>query len=118
MKTSTIAIRFIVLSLSTLLLAGCQSAKGTSLQEKRDYSLSMLDESLEMLYAEKPEQREVIADAVGYGAFSNFGAHIFVLSTGNGDLRLRPAGSSQELDGGRVTAFESHGQWRTLERVA
>lgn len=84
MNTSTITSRFIVLSLSTLLFAGCSAPKGTSLQEKRDYSLSMLDESLEMLYKEKPEQREVIANAAGYGAFSNFGAHIFVLSTGNG----------------------------------
>lgn len=84
MYTSTITIRFFVLSLSTLIFAGCSAPKGTSLQEKRDYSLSMLDESLEMLYAEKPEQREVIANAAGYGAFSNFGMHIFVLATGNG----------------------------------
>ena len=68
----------------TFLLAGCQSAQGSSPAEKRAYALDMRDDVLRELYAKRPEARSKVTNAAGYGAFTNIGSKIFVLSTGNG----------------------------------
>ena len=42
-------------SVAVLVLGGCRSPKGETVQEKRDYALKMRDEALAKLYAERPE---------------------------------------------------------------
>jgi lipid-binding SYLF domain-containing protein len=64
--------------------AGCMSAKGDTLQEKRDYALDMQSSVLQELYEQKPEARAKVESAAGYGVFTNLGSKIFVISTGSG----------------------------------
>lgn len=63
---------------------GCMSAKGETLQEKRDYALDMQSSVLQELYEQKPEARRKVETAEGYGVFTNLGSKIFVISTGSG----------------------------------
>ena len=63
---------------------GCMSAKGETLQEKRDYALDMQSSVLQELYEQKPEARKKVETAKGYGVFTNLGSKIFVISTGSG----------------------------------
>jgi lipid-binding SYLF domain-containing protein len=44
----------------------------------------MKDETLAGLYESKPETKDMIRKAAGYGVFSNIGSYIFLLSTGRG----------------------------------
>lgn len=74
--------------LSTVALAvvlfGCRTPQGSTVQEKRDYTLRMRDEALAELYEKKPEAKSHVESAPGYGAFSSVGSKIFLLATGNG----------------------------------
>ncbi|MHC4304081.1 MAG: lipid-binding SYLF domain-containing protein [Planctomycetota bacterium] len=63
---------------------GCMSAKGETLQEKRDYALDMQSSVLQELYEQKPEARAKVESAAGYGVFTNLGSKIFLLATGSG----------------------------------
>jgi lipid-binding SYLF domain-containing protein len=74
-----------VMLLGALLGAGgCMSAKGETLQDKREYALDMRSSVLEELYAKKPEARRAVESAAGYGVFTNLGSKIFLLATGSG----------------------------------
>jgi len=64
--------------------AGCATTKGSNPDEKRSYALSMRDETLQKLYRERPEAKEKIEKAAGYGCFSNIGTNIIFVSTGGG----------------------------------
>jgi lipid-binding SYLF domain-containing protein len=74
-----------IVSVMLLLGAGgCMSAKGETLQEKRDYALDMQSSVLQELYEQKPEAQAKVEKAAGYGVFTNLGSKIFVISTGSG----------------------------------
>jgi lipid-binding SYLF domain-containing protein len=66
---------------------GCratQGAKGETPTEQRTVIQSEEQKTLDELYAAKPETREKVAKASGYGYFSNLNVNLFVLSTENG----------------------------------
>ena len=65
-------------------LVSCVTAKGVTVQDRRDYALKMKNETLAKLYAHKPETRDMIKKAAGYGVFSNIGVYVFLLAGGNG----------------------------------
>ena len=64
--------------------AGLFGAKGDSNEEKRVAVRKDRDEILAKLYAQKPEAKEKIQKAVGYGTFNNKNMNLFLLSTGTG----------------------------------
>lgn len=68
----------------TLLLGGCASPKGATPDERRAYVMQMRDEALADLYHEKPEVRDLVAGAAGYGVFRNLGTNIIFVETGGG----------------------------------
>lgn len=67
-----------------MVLAGCRTPEGGTVDEKRASVLEMRDDSLAQLFSERPEAKAHVEDAPGYAVFSNVGSKIFVLATGNG----------------------------------
>ncbi|MHC5158504.1 MAG: lipid-binding SYLF domain-containing protein [Planctomycetota bacterium] len=65
-------------------ISGCSKAVGDDASEKRAYAQQMKTDTLAELYEKKPEAKEKIANAAGYGVFSNINLHLFLLSSGNG----------------------------------
>jgi lipid-binding SYLF domain-containing protein len=65
-------------------IAGCRGPKGDTVVEKQDYVFKMRDGMLTELYKEKPETKDKVANAAGYGTFSNMNVNLFLASTGNG----------------------------------
>ena len=74
----------VLVSLALVLAAGCRSPKGTTPQEKRNYTEQMRSEAIAQLYKEHPEARSQMKNAPGYAVFSNVGSKIFMLATGSG----------------------------------
>jgi lipid-binding SYLF domain-containing protein len=72
------------LLLAVPLAAGILGPKGKSADEKRAVVREERDQMLERLFEEKPELREELAQATGYGAFSNRQMNLFLLASGNG----------------------------------
>src|SRR5215813_13943736 len=58
--------------------------KGATDEEKRALVRKDRDEILAKLYAEKPETKEKIKNAAGYGTFNNKNVNLFVISSGTG----------------------------------
>ena len=83
MKTR-ILLAFMVAALALPVAAGLFSAKGDNAEEKRAAVRKDRDEILAKLYAEKPEAKEKIQKAAGYGTFNNKSMNLFLLSTGHG----------------------------------
>jgi lipid-binding SYLF domain-containing protein len=81
MKKITIALLAICVAVS---ISGCSKAVGDTASEKRDYAQKMKVDTIAELYQEKPETREKITNATGYGVFSNININLFLLSSGNG----------------------------------
>lgn len=79
------------------LTAGCIGPKGDSLAEKRQAVRDMRADTLNELYQVHPQARGAIASADGYGAFSNVGVNLFVLSTGNGWGIVRDNETGEEI---------------------
>jgi lipid-binding SYLF domain-containing protein len=69
---------------ASVLGASCASTKGNTPDEKRSYALKMRDDTLSELYRQKPEAKEKVEKAAGYGTFSNIGTNIIFVSTGGG----------------------------------
>jgi lipid-binding SYLF domain-containing protein len=67
-----------------LLVAGCMSPQGDTVQEKRSAAQQMKAETLAELYELEPQARDQIGQAAGYAVFSNVGVHIILLSAGGG----------------------------------
>lgn len=67
-----------------LILAGCATPKGVTIHEQKSYVMNMKNETMSALQKQKPETKDMIRKAAGYGVFSNIGSYLFLLSTGNG----------------------------------
>lgn len=74
----------VMLALVAMVVTGCASPKGDSVADRRAYVLKMRKDTLAELYAEKPETKAKIANAPGYGAFSNVNINLLLVSSGNG----------------------------------
>lgn len=74
----------LTLLILTWFLVSCATPKGVTVEDRRDYVLKMKNETLAKLYAQKPETRDMIKKAAGYGVFSNIGTYVFLLASGNG----------------------------------
>src|SRR5689334_15592230 len=70
--------------LTALAASACSKAEGTTPAEKRDYTLDMREDTLQKLYKQEPGTRSKLANAAGYGVFSNVGINLLVLASGNG----------------------------------
>lgn len=77
--------RNLILILCALVfVASCTTTRGKSGAEKRQAIQQMKSETLAMLYAKKPDVRSQIANAPGYGVFSNASVYIIVAGVGGG----------------------------------
>ena len=74
----------LVLVLATVLPAGCSSPKGVTREDRKAYALETRDKTLEELYERKPETREKVKKAAGYGVFSDWGVNVIFVSAANG----------------------------------
>lgn len=64
-------------------IAGCASL-GDTPQEKRQAIIDMRNDTLTRLYAEKPESRQQIANAAGYGVFDSASQNLILIQTSGG----------------------------------
>lgn len=80
-----------------LLLSGCMSPEGATLDARRDAAGQMRSDTLAALYRIHPEARQQIAGAAGYGVFSNVGVNLILLSAGNGWGVVRDNGSDRDI---------------------
>lgn len=71
-------------ALISIFLVSCATTKGVTKQDQRAYALNMKNETLDQLYKEKPETRDMIKKAAGYGVFSNIGSYLLFIGTGGG----------------------------------
>jgi lipid-binding SYLF domain-containing protein len=74
--------RLLTLLLTTFMLASPAVADKNA--EKREKIRAMSEEVLARLYKEQPETREMVANAEGYGVFSNVGVNVIFFSAGGG----------------------------------
>jgi lipid-binding SYLF domain-containing protein len=65
-------------------VAACTTTKGNTGDEKRIAIQKMKRDTLDQLYQKKPDVRSQIADAVGYGVFSNASVYILIVGAGGG----------------------------------
>ena len=65
-------------------LTGCGPKKSLTLEEKRQVVADMETATLDRLYKEAPETKEKIAQAPGYGVFSNANVNLLIASAGSG----------------------------------
>ena len=77
-------------------ISGCSKAVGNTADEKRAYAQQMKEDTLAELYEKKPEARAKIANAAGYGVFSNININLFLLSSGNGYGIVHEMSSAEE----------------------
>lgn len=76
---------FVGLSLLLLfILPSCLSPQGQTAEQKRSAILSMHDETLGRLYAQRPTAKEVVDKSAGYAVFSNVNAQYLVIGGGGG----------------------------------
>ncbi len=67
-----------------LLLPGCATTGGSSVQEKRQAVLAMKNDVLADLYKLHPQAKSEIATAPGYAVFSNANVNVIFASFGGG----------------------------------
>lgn len=70
--------------LLALLLPGCATTGGSSVQEKRQAVLAMKNDVLADLYKLYPQAKSEIASAPGYAVFSNANVNVIFASFGGG----------------------------------
>ena len=84
MKTKiTTLVLLAALIMTTSILTGCASPKGSSGMEKRSYVQSMRNDALTELYSLKPDTRSEIAAAPGYAVFEAVKTQFIITTTGN-----------------------------------
>jgi lipid-binding SYLF domain-containing protein len=76
--------------------SGCSSAKGDTAGDKRQYAQLMRDDVLNELYGKRPEAQQKVANAAGYGVFTNIGSKVFVIAMGNGYGIVRDNATGQD----------------------
>lgn len=78
--------KFIVLALLTVsvLLTGCATTGSASPSEKRALVQSMKNNTLDKLYAQKPDVKKQIANSAGYAVFDNANVNVVLASFGGG----------------------------------
>jgi lipid-binding SYLF domain-containing protein len=76
--------KFGIFVCASILLVGCATPKGNTVQDKRSYVLNMKNETLSKLYREYPETRSKIKNAAGHAVFSSINTNLFLFSSGNG----------------------------------
>ena len=89
-KTALVGIFLIVLS-------GCMSPQGATIDAKRHDARQMRSDTLAKLYRVHPHAKEQIAKALGYGVFSNVDINVFLLSAGNGWGVVRDNKSGKDI---------------------
>ena len=75
---------FGIFAVASIVMIGCATPKGNTIQDKRSYVLSMKNETLSKLYREHPEARSKIKNAAGHAVFSSINTNLFLFSSGNG----------------------------------
>ena len=76
-----------------LVVSGCSTVKGSTVQERRNYVDTMRNQALQELYKEHPQARQQVADAAGYAVFSNINTNlIFVTTSGGYGVATRKGG--------------------------
>ena len=70
--------------LVTSMLTGCGPSTSLPLHERQQNIRDMEAETLARLYKEKPSTEKEIAEAAGYGVFSNANVNIILISAGGG----------------------------------
>ena len=75
--------QWLIVTVTLLLTGGCASL-GDTPAEKRATVLDMRDETLSMLYEQKPSARRQIAAAAGYGVFDAASQNVILLQTDGG----------------------------------
>jgi len=80
-----IGMTFTVLALiAGLTLAGCAITGNKTVEQKRQAVLDMKNAVLTDLYQRKPDVKNQIANAAGYGVFSNANVKVILVSAGGG----------------------------------
>lgn len=99
------SLAFPALLLAALVSTGCLGPSGDSVDEKRASALAMREEALAVLYEDKPELKEKVERALGYGVFSNFSVHPGLLSFagGYGVITNRTTGKDTHMKWWRLT---------------
>jgi lipid-binding SYLF domain-containing protein len=77
-------IRSIVMLLLSFTLVACASMGSGSNVDKRQQIMSMKNETLTQLFANKPDTRSQLNSAPGYAVFSNANVNLFLVSAGTG----------------------------------
>jgi lipid-binding SYLF domain-containing protein len=80
MNATLLALLALVVTIAT----GCTGPGGATVGEQRAEVLNTKNGMLAELYQEEPETKAKIANAAGYGTFSNININLFLASTGNG----------------------------------
>jgi lipid-binding SYLF domain-containing protein len=86
-SSARLALLTLLVAPSLLIVGGCRAAngaEGNSPAEKRSVIQTETKKTLGDLYASKPETKDKVAKAAGYGYFSNVNVNLLVLSTENG----------------------------------
>lgn len=95
---------FLLIAMMLLILTGCASL-GDTPAEKRSTILEVRDAALTRLFRERPETRQQIANAAGYGVFDAASQNLILLQTEGGYGVLTSAGGENtfmKVGGGGV----------------
>ena len=70
--------------LAGFFLFSCVTPQGITKKEQTNYVLEMKDKTLSNLYKIKPETKDMVKKAAGYGVCSNVSSYLLYLNTGSG----------------------------------
>lgn len=73
-----------ILAAILVILCGCGPSRKYTVPERRQIINDMAQETLQKLYQEEPSTKKEVADATGYGVFSNANINIIFASAGGG----------------------------------
>ena len=78
--------RFVSLSvlLASMLASGCAAPRGATIAEKQAFIRDIRDQTLNQLYASRPDLQRVVERAAGYAVVSNTNVHVLLLGGGQG----------------------------------
>lgn len=72
------------IGVGAMALGGCATTQGNTVEEQRDFVMDTHDETLQELYRQRPEAREKIENAPGYGVFSTIDTNVLLVAGGGG----------------------------------